>query len=83
MERVQLHIAGHPTRAADPRYDSYAVQVCFGFYQSPGETVDGGADAAPGTPDVRHPVHAQKRLDGICFAACIQTDFVIAAVAAG
>src|SRR3954451_17388350 len=82
VERVQLHIAGHPTRAANPRYDSYAVQVCIGFYQSARETIDGCADAAARTPDMRHPVHAQEGLDRIG-AAAIQFDFLVAAVAAG
>src|SRR3954468_2444080 len=37
----------------------------MGSEKGSGETVYGGADAAPGTPDVRHTVHTEERLDGV------------------
>src|SRR5438046_1193485 len=65
MERIQLHIAGHPPGAANPRYYGHTIQIRLRFYQRPRETVHRGADAAARTPDMWHPVHAQKRLDRV------------------
>ena len=55
------------TRPVQPMPETTASVSRFdlGFDQRPGETVDRGADAAARTPDVRHAVHAQERLDGI------------------
>src|SRR5271165_2202336 len=65
VERIQLHVAGNASGAADARHDGDVLQVHVGFGQRAGERVDASTDAASRTPDVRHALGAQKRFHRI------------------
>jgi hypothetical protein len=61
VERIQPGISGDASRAADPGDHRDLIQVGLRIEQRAGEAVDCRADAASGTPDVRHAIHAQER----------------------
>ncbi len=65
VERIELRVAGYTPGTADSRDYGDLVEVGLGFEQRAREAVDGGSDAAAGTPDVGHAVHAEEGLDGI------------------
>jgi hypothetical protein len=60
VEGIEIYVSGNPAGAADARNYHGFVQGNLAFLKGLGKTVHGGADAAGGTPNVRHPVHAQK-----------------------
>ena len=64
-KRIEPRVSGDAAGAADAGNHGDLVQVRLGSEQGAGEAVDRGADAASGTPDVRHAVHAEERLDGV------------------
>ena len=65
VERIQVHVAGDASGAANAGHDGNILQVQVGLGQRAGEGVDAGADAASRTPDVRHALGAQERFHRI------------------
>src|SRR5512141_616437 len=60
VERIQVQVASDTSRAADPGNNGHLIQVEPRVVQGPGETVQGRANSAARTPNVRNPVLPQK-----------------------
>src|SRR5205807_3016421 len=65
VKAIEIGVAGDTAGAADAGDHGNLIEIELGTLQRAGEAVDGGADAAGRTPDVRHTVHAQVRLYGV------------------
>jgi hypothetical protein len=65
VERVELRVPRHTARAPDTGNHGDLIEVRVGSEKGSGETVDSRSDAASGTPDVRHAIHAEEGLDGV------------------
>jgi len=65
VEGIELHVACDAASTADARDQGERSQIDFRIDEGTGERVYRGADAAPRTPDVRHSIGAQERLDRV------------------
>ena len=68
---IELDIAGSAARAADPRHHDGLFQIDAASLHGHQTRGKSRADAAPGTPDVRHTLGAKETIKGVFQVNCL------------